>query len=74
MSCGVCRKHSLDPAWLWLWCRLEAAALIQPLDWELPYATGVALKRQKTKKKSEDIMIPPTPASYLLTTDKVCLA
>ena len=28
-----------------------AEAPIPPLDWELPYDTGVALKRQKTKKK-----------------------
>ena len=33
------------PVLLWLWCRLAAAALIQPLAWELPYAAGVALKR-----------------------------
>ena len=31
---------------LWLWCRLVASALIRPLSWELPYAAGVALKRQ----------------------------
>jgi len=37
----------IDLALLWLWCRLAAIALIQPLAWELPYATGVALKRQK---------------------------
>ena len=24
---------------------------IQPLDWELPYASGAALKRQKRQKK-----------------------
>ena len=30
-----------------LWCRLAAAALIQPLSQELPYAAGVALKRKK---------------------------
>ena len=36
-----------DPVWLWLWCRLVAVALVQPLAWELPYATDVALKRQK---------------------------
>ena len=36
-----------DLAWLWLWRRLAAAALIQPLAWVLPYASGVALKRQK---------------------------
>ena len=38
-----------DPALLWLWCRLAAAVIIQPLAWELPYATGTALKRQKKK-------------------------
>lgn len=31
--------------------RPAAAALIQPLAWELPYATGVALKRKKKKQK-----------------------
>ena len=29
---------------LWLWHRLEATALIQPLAWELPYPVGAALK------------------------------
>ena len=29
---------------LWLWCSLAAAASIQPLAWDLPYATGAALK------------------------------
>ena len=35
-----------DPALLllWLWHRLAAAAPIQPLAWELPYATGAAIK------------------------------
>ena len=28
MSCGVGRKCGLDPALLWLWCRLAAAARI----------------------------------------------
>ena len=32
---------------LWLWCRLAAAAPIQPLAGELPYAAGAALKRKK---------------------------
>ena len=36
-----------DPVLLWLWCRSAATALIPPLAWEAPYATGVALKRQK---------------------------
>ena len=37
----------------WLWCRLAAAAAIQLLAWDLPYAAGVALKdenKNKTKK------------------------
>ena len=49
-----------DLALLWLWCRPAAVALIRPLDWELPYATHVALKKQqkktnknKRKKKQE---------------------
>ena len=35
-----------------LWRRPAAVALIQPLAWESPYATGAALKRKKEKKKS----------------------
>ena len=50
VSCGVGRRCGLDLALLWLWCRPAAAALIRPLAWEPPYATGAALKRQKTKK------------------------
>ena len=36
----------MDLALLWLWCRPEAADLIKPLAWELPYAVGGTLKRQ----------------------------
>ena len=38
--------------WLWLLHRLAAvaAALIRPLAWEPPYATGAALKIAKKKK------------------------
>ena len=50
VSCGVGCRRGLDPARLWLCSRLLAAALIGPLAWELTYATGVALKRQKKKK------------------------
>ena len=35
-----------DLALLWLWHRLAAAAPIQPLAWQLPYAVGAAIKRQ----------------------------
>ena len=34
-----------------LWHRLAAAASIQPLAWELPYAMGAALKSKKKKGK-----------------------
>ena len=49
VSCGVGLRHVSDPTLLWLWCRLAAVALIRPLAWEFPYATGSALK-SKTKK------------------------
>ena len=53
MSCGAGRRQGSDPTLLWLWRRLEATALIRPLAWELPYAVGAALKRQKTKDKKK---------------------
>ena len=50
MSCGVGHRHGLDLAWLWH--SPVAIALIGPLAWESPYATGVALEKgKKTKKK-----------------------
>ena len=36
-----------DLAWLWLWCRPAAVALIKPLAWEPSCAKGVALKKAK---------------------------
>ena len=50
MSCGVGRGCKSDLVWLWLWCRLAAAAPILPLAWEPPYAAPAALKRQKKEK------------------------
>ena len=47
MSCGVGHRHRSDPELLWLGRRLAAVVLIGPLDWEPPYAMGVALKREK---------------------------
>ena len=49
-SCSVAHRCGSDPALLWLWCRPVAAAMIQPLAWELPYAEGTALKRKRKKK------------------------
>ena len=51
MSCGVGCRHSSYPALLELWGRLAAAALIQPLAWELPYATHAVLKTNKQTKQ-----------------------
>ena len=51
MSCGVGHRHSWDPVLLWLWHKLAATALIQPLAGELPYAWDVAIKSKKRKKK-----------------------
>ena len=53
MSCGVGHRHSSDLVLLWLWRRPAATILIKPLAWEPSYAMGVALKRQKTKKKKK---------------------
>ena len=43
----------MDPAWLWLWYRPAATAPNQPLAWEPPYAMGVAVERQKDKKRNK---------------------
>ena len=61
MSCGVGCRCDSDPALLclWLWCRPAAAAQIRPLAWELPYAAGVALKKQERKKLSTSLLLHP---------------
>ena len=75
MSCGVGHSCGLDLAWLWLWHRLAATALITPLAWGSPYATGAALKGQKrpkkpkTKKKKKTCFPPclcPFPSHFPL--------
>ena len=48
-NCGISQRHGLDPELLWLWHRPAAVALIQSLARELPYATGVAIKRKRKK-------------------------
>ena len=54
MSCGVGCRRSFELVLLWLWHRLAAVAPIQPVAWELPYATDVALKNKKqTNKKKQ---------------------
>ena len=51
MRCDVGHRCGSDPVLLWLWCRLEAAALIGPLAWEIPYVTGTAERKGKERKK-----------------------
>ena len=48
MSCGIGRRYGSDPVVLWLWCR----PAIGPPAWELLYAEGTALKRQRKKEKT----------------------
>ena len=55
MSCGIGHRLSMDPALLWLWRSLAAAALIRPLAWEPPYAAGAALNSKKKIENSEGI-------------------
>ena len=43
-------RHCCGHCWALLWCRLAAAAPVQPLAWKLPYAMGAALKRKKKKE------------------------
>ena len=40
-------------AFLWLWRRPAASALIRPLAWELPYAAGAALEKTKNKQTNK---------------------
>ena len=50
---------NMDLVLLWLWHRPEAAATIEPLVWEPPYATGATLKR---KRKNELLILPLPPS------------
>ena len=52
MSCGVGSRRSSDPKLLWLWHRLVAVALLQPLAWEFP--ANVTLKSQKERRKERE--------------------
>ena len=52
VSYGVGRRRGSDLVLLWLWCRLAAAASIQPLAWEPPYVMGEALKKKERKENA----------------------
>ena len=56
MSFGVGHRCGLDLTCCGCGTGRPAVAPIQPLAWELPYATGVGLKRQKKKKKKLPIL------------------
>ena len=66
MTCGVGHRCSSDPMLLllWLWHRLAATAPIGPLEWDPPYAIGVAIKRKNTKKNLP--CVPSSPKIKLL--------
>ena len=66
MSYSVGHSCSLDPVLPWLWHRLVAAAMIQTLAWELPYAIGVALKSKKIKNNFFHETAHPPPCSLFL--------
>ena len=51
-SSRVGRRHSSDPALLYLWHRPAAVALIQPRAWEPPYAMGANLKQKNKQMRS----------------------
>ena len=53
MNRAVDKRQGSDLMLLWLWHRLEAAAPIQPLAWEIPYAARAALKKPRKKKKTK---------------------
>ena len=58
MSCGIGCRLGSDLALVWLWHR--HTALIRPLAWGPPHATGTALKTQKDKKKKSETLRPFT--------------
>ena len=65
MRCDVGCRYISDQVLQWLWYRLAAAAPHQFLAWELPYAMGAALEKQKQKPRRLPMNAPeaPPPAS-----------
>ena len=61
--------------WLWLWHRLAAAAAapIQPLTWERPYAVGTALKRKK-KVHATQIFYTRHAPNFFLPSNICCFS
>ena len=58
MNCGVGHRPGLDPALLWLWCRLVVTVQIGPLAWEPPcLRCGPKTAKRKKKEKKENVFI-----------------
>ena len=54
MSYGVGQRRGSDLAWLWLWYRPAATALIRLLAWEPPHATGAAIEKKQKQKDQKN--------------------
>ena len=53
MSCGVGHRCGSDRVLLWLWHRLAAVALIQPLSLGTSMCAGCSPLKKKRKEKKE---------------------
>ena len=73
MSCGVGRRYDLDLALLWLWLWLAAAAPIQPLAWELSYATSAALKKKNKEDDDKAIRLTSVNRPAFIPSSEFCL-
>ena len=57
LSCSVSCRHGSDLVLLWLWHRLADASSNWTSSLGLPYAVGMALKRQKKKKRERNSLV-----------------
>ena len=73
MSCGVGRRYNSDSMFLLLWLKPAAVVLIQPLAWELPYASGVALERKNKNLLIKKIKYGTNQPIYKKETDSQTL-
>ena len=70
-GCGIGCRCGLNLTWLCLWWRPEPAALIWPLAWELPYATGMPPRPPKKKMIHESrVLIYDFISGYVVSIDR----